>query len=135
MKWDMPDPAEFETREAYLIALRQTPGFENKLTTHPLLLRAIAKVAGPRQAEYGDKYDNFGDIGAFWTIYLRLKLKEGEKLTRQDVALMQDLTKTARMMKSPGHVDSRDDKVGYLICFDDVEQREQMMKKGLRGTS
>lgn len=116
-------PSEGQTPEEFLAELAKHPDFEGKFTTHPLLVEAAATVNGARQEEYGDKFDNFQDISEFWTTYLRLKLKPGAKLTRLDVALMQDLAKTARMMKTPAHPDSRKDKVGYVICYDDIIKR------------
>lgn len=121
-------PSEGQSPEEFLAELARHPDFEGKFTTHPLLLRAVGKVQGPRQAEYGDKFDNFQDIAEFWTTFLRLKLKPGAEITRLDVALMQDLTKTARLMKMPTHEDGRDDKVGYVICIDDIIQRLEAME-------
>lgn len=123
MNFVLPAPLEDETPEQYLERLANLPEFEGKFTTHPLLVAAANTVYGDRQAEYGDKFDNFQDIAEFWTTYLRLKLKAGASITRLDVALMQDLSKTARMMKTPAHPDSRKDKVGYTICFDDILKR------------
>lgn len=113
-------PSEGQTPEEFLEELAKHPDFVGKFTTHPLLLRAAGKVQGPRQQEYGEKVENFQDIADFWTTFLRLKLKPDAKITRLDVALMQDLTKTARLMKMPTHEDGRDDKVGYVICLDDI---------------
>lgn len=122
-------PSDDQTPEEFLEELAKHPDFEGKFTTHPLLVDAANTVNGPRQAEYGDKFDNFQDIGEFWTTYLRLKLRPGAKITRLDVAMMQDLTKTARIMKTPDHPDSRKDKVGYVICFDDIIKR--LIEEGL----
>ena len=125
MNFHIPDPAQFKTPEEFLAALAKVEEFKGKFNTAPLLNRAFGKVHGPREKEYGDKYINFGDISDFWSTFLRPKLKEGERITRTDVALMQDLTKTARLMKGVTHEDSRDDKVGYVLCLDELLSEEQ----------
>jgi hypothetical protein len=124
MTFHVPEPSQFKTPEEFLEALRHVPEFEGKFNTAPILNRAFGKVHGPREKEYGDKYLNFGDIAEFWTTFLRMKLREGAEITRTDVALMQDLTKTARLMKSTGHEDGRDDKVGYVLCLDEILAEE-----------
>lgn len=124
MTFSLPPLRGDDTPESYLRRLAEHPDFAGKFNTSPLLNRAFGKVHGPREKEYGNKYINFGDIAAFWQVYLRPKLREGAEITRTDVALMQDLTKTARLMKSPTHEDGKDDKVGYILCLDEIQAEE-----------
>lgn len=83
-----------------------------------LLNRAIDKVMNTQ--EYGTPENNFATIANFWTLYLSEKYDIGLHLTVADVALMMDLVKTARLIKTPDHLDSWVDKAGYSACGAEV---------------
>jgi len=87
-----------------------------------LLLSEAGDVIDARGAHYGSPEENWTRIANFWTVYLKDKLKDGEKITPIDHALMMDLVKTARLMETPQHWDSYLDKCGYMAasveCFD-----------------
>lgn len=69
-----------------------------------------------RNSEYGEPEDNFGDIAAYWTTYLRKKLKDDAQITTPDVAVMSALIKVSRLQNTPGHEDSWTDIAGYAAC-------------------
>ena len=71
-----------------------------------LLLSEAGDVIDARGAHYGSPEENWTRIANFWTVYLKDKLKDGEKITPIDHALMMDLVKTARLMETPHHWDS-----------------------------
>ena len=83
---------------------------------------ALGIVNGARREAYGSPELNFHRIARLWTahmINLGL-LVPGEFIHPEDVALMIDLMKTARLAESPGHRDSIVDKVGYALCYAEV---------------
>ena len=86
------------------------------------LLSEAGAVIDARGDHYGPVAENWGTIAELWTVYLRGKLKEGERLTAVDHGLMMDLVKTARLMRSGQHWDSVLDKAGYAAalveCFE-----------------
>ncbi len=77
---------------------------------------AMVIVHQDRNSEYGEPEDNFGDIGAYWTTFLRKKLKENEQITTPDVAIMSALIKVSRIQNTPTHEDSWVDIAGYAAC-------------------
>jgi len=84
-----------------------------------LLNHAIDKVTNTE--EYGTPEDNFQNIGDLWTTYLHCKFGfSAPEILPVDVALMMDLVKTARLIKTPSHLDSWKDKGGYAACGAEV---------------
>ncbi|MCK5602219.1 hypothetical protein KAR91_10130 [Candidatus Pacearchaeota archaeon] len=77
---------------------------------------ALVIVHADRSSNYGEPEDNFGDIAAYWTTYLRKKLKRDIFLTTADVAIMSALIKVSRLQNTPGHEDSWIDLAGYAAC-------------------
>ncbi len=73
-------------------------------------------VHADRASDYGAPEDNFGDIGAFWTTYLRKKLKPDSQISTADVAIMSAMIKVSRIMNTPDHEDSWVDIAGYAAC-------------------
>lgn len=84
-----------------------------------LLELAIERTVKP-EGEYGTPENNFEIIAAFWEVYLRAKYQVDIRLHPVDVALMMDLLKTARLIKTPTHLDSWVDKGGYSACGAEV---------------
>lgn len=70
-------------------------------------------IAGQRNKDYGTPEENFGNIAAFWNVYLEARGLATGELTSQDAAHMMELLKLARLCRSPDHHDSHLDKVGY----------------------
>lgn len=69
-----------------------------------------------RASQYGEPEDNFADIAAYWTTYLRKKLKADVQITTPDVAIMSALIKVSRIQKTPTQEDSWVDIAGYAAC-------------------
>ena len=65
-------------------------------------------VNGRRAADYGDARTNFRDIAKLWSPIL------GTEFEPWQVALCMSQLKVARLFKTPTHVDSWMDGIGYL---------------------
>jgi hypothetical protein len=76
-------------------------------------IRAAALVYGPRQAVYGHPYINFRRIAKGWAVLLGKK-----KVTVEQVALCNIWQKLARLVQTPGHPDSLDDIIGYILALE-----------------
>ena len=87
-----------------------------------LLIEADALINGQRQADYGDKLQNFSQIAMFWQATLAAKLAPGQAITPEDVALCMMGVKMARLAKSPDHRDSILDVAGYAGCYDKLQE-------------
>jgi len=75
---------------------------------------ALAAVNGERSQSYDEPEDNFGRTAQLWSAYLTVDI------TAVDVAVLMVLLKIARLMHTPGHVDSWVDIAGYAACGADV---------------
>ena len=102
-----------------------------KITREFVLDSAKKIVCGQREKDYGSPEDSFHSISLFWSIYLREKYSLMVSLDSTDVALMMDLMKTARLIKTPKHMDSWVDKAGYSACGAECEFKEQNWEKGV----
>tara|TARA_R110000868_G_scaffold30056_1_gene111660 strand:+ start:870 stop:1130 length:261 start_codon:yes stop_codon:yes gene_type:complete len=60
-----------------------------------------------REVTYGSPSQNHQRIASFWSTFLE------HEISPQDVALMMALVKVARLMQSPGHLDSVHDLCAY----------------------
>lgn len=76
---------------------------------------ALDVVTGQRSKDYGDMAKSFGIIAKLWQPIL------GVDVTARQVALCMDQLKTARLLNSPGHRDSVVDKIGYMICYSQLD--------------
>lgn len=101
-------------------------------STPKILHEADAIINGQRQADYGDKRQNFTQIAMLWQGTLAMKLAPGETITPEDVALCMMQVKIARLAKSPNHRDSVLDIAGYAGCYDMI-QYERSVGKELPG--
>ena len=81
-----------------------------------VLEAALAAVNGERNESYDEPEDNFGRTAQLWSAYLTVNI------TPVDVAVLMVLIKVARLMHTPGHVDSWVDIAGYAACGADVSQ-------------
>ena len=71
-----------------------------------------------RNSSYGEPEDNFRNIAALWNAYILNKYKEPSQFyfSATDVAIMNILTKIARLATNPSHKDSWIDIAGYAAC-------------------
>ena len=90
----------------------------NSKQAKPMLHQAQDLIHGQRQADYGDKLQNFSQIAMLWQGTLAHKLAPGQAITPEDVALCMMQVKIARLAKSPDHKDSILDIAGYSGCYD-----------------
>jgi|TARA_R110000787_G_scaffold103152_2_gene209517 hypothetical protein len=82
-----------------------------------LLDQADKLICGGREADYGDPRKNFSDIAAGWSLIIDKKIKP------EEVALMMAWLKIARLFKTPDHVDSWVDLVGYAALGGELAQK------------
>ena len=85
---------------------------------------AESLVLGDRQSAYGHPLDNFSANAHMWTGTLYYKLRDGEIITPEDVALMMLQVKVAREI----NVEKRDNIVdahGYLMTYDMVKRERK----------
>ena len=87
-----------------------------------VLKDADAIVNGQRQADYGDKLQNFSQIAMIWQGILATKLMPHQRISPEDIALCMMGVKMARLAKSPDHYDSIMDIAGYVACYDTLQQ-------------
>lgn len=78
-----------------------------------ILDEASRIVCGGR--EYGTPEDNFAEIAALWSVYLRTKLKP------KDVAVLMMLMKIARIKTGNAKSDNWIDIAGYAACGGEIE--------------
>lgn len=83
-----------------------------------LSLEAIETVCGPREDTYGPPEANLGRIAAMWTELLKTEI------TPQDVAACMVAVKLSRLVATPGHHDSIVDAIGYLMCYEEMGERD-----------
>jgi hypothetical protein len=85
------------------------------------ILDEADRVAGEnRSRDYGHPLINHERIAAIWNAQLGPKLTG--TITAKDVALMMVGLKLARLVASPNHRDSLVDIVGYVKCWDMMDQ-------------
>ena len=75
----------------------------------------IDGILAERQNDYGDAREAFTAIGRVWGALLKI-----EDIQAHEVALMLDALKSVRLMHSPDHRDSIDDKFGYLTHYREI---------------
>lgn len=90
---------------------------------------AARMVLGPRGAYYGTPLKNLGATGLIWTGLLAAKLRDGQEITAEDVALCMvglKLSREANRHKRDNITDSH----GYLMTVDMIrEERDAKDKK------
>ena len=80
-----------------------------------ILQEADGLINGPRNASYGPPNQDFKRTADMWTGLLQFKMKDGECIRPQDVALMMILLKASRAQHSNKR-DSYVDIAGYAGC-------------------
>ena len=80
------------------------------------LTQADDIVHHDRNSDYGAPENNFSDIGAYWSTFLRKKLKKDAQITPSDVAAMSALIKMSRIQNNPKNEDNWVDIAGYAAC-------------------
>lgn len=83
-----------------------------------VLLEASSLIAGDRNSDYGEPYDDFATTAEFWTTYLqRIVARRGSlELKAHDVAALMMLLKTARITWTHNKKDHWLDAAGYAAC-------------------
>jgi len=92
------------------------------------LQRAEALIKGDRQKDYGDKLANFAHIAMFFQAVLAPKLSPGQRISPEEVGMMMQGVKMARMIKSPDHADSVLDNAGYAGCIGELQAERLALK-------
>lgn len=96
--------------------------------------RAENLITGQRQADYGDKLQNFSQTAMIWTGLLAHKLLPGQQISPDDVAICMMGLKMSRLAKTPHHEDSILDIAGYAGCLHKL-QEERVQEKELLGAT
>lgn len=78
-----------------------------------VLAKAAELVNGDRRQAYGHPLVNHQRIARLWTARLFEKLLPGVEIAPEDVTALMRLAKEARLLESPGHIDSLIDIAGY----------------------
>lgn len=76
-----------------------------------ILAPATELIAGERAADYGDATENFTRIGVLWGVILNPDTNA--PIPPETVGLLLGALKMARLVTSPGHLDSWRDLAGY----------------------
>lgn len=82
--------------------------------------KAAELVGGDRQAQHGDKTENFEKIVALWNAYLAIRREPAAPLTAADHAHMMVLLKVARTQLGALNADDWTDMCGYAACAGEV---------------
>jgi len=85
-------------------------------------------VHGARQAVYGHPYVDFSRTAKMLTGLLSKKLKDGEVIEPEEVALIQVCVKLSRLVATPTHHDSMVDVAGYIATYEMVVERKDELK-------
>ena len=80
------------------------------LPRETILNLAAKAVNGPRQDDYGSPRENFERVARMFNCY---KGAAFDKLTAEDVAVLNIIQKLSRLSETPGHKDSWVDVAGY----------------------
>jgi len=78
-------------------------------------------INGPRANEYGEAELNFTHIAQGWQIILNSQCH----ISAAQVALCLDWLKTCRLVKTPEHLDSYADKLGYTALAAEIATKGQ----------
>lgn len=97
---------------------------------HGIAGKAHGFVYGERAKTYGHPRKDFTIIAKVWTGLLQDLLKDGAELDPYRVAVMMTGLKLARLVKSPGHHDSRVDTIGYMLTMERLDEptEEELLK-------
>lgn len=116
--------------EDYLVQVKATKAFQEAAAVQDTFLqRADKLIKGDRQKDYGNKLANFAHIAMFFQAVLAPKLQEGVHISPEEVGMMMQGVKMARMIKSPDHSDSVLDNAGYAGCIGELQAERLALKK------
>ena len=95
------------------------------MTAREIAQRAAELVSGDREAQHGDKMENFSNIAALWNAWIDVQQDMHGKvfLNVEDVAAMMVLLKLARTVIGKQNLDDYVDACGYAACMGEVAQR------------
>ena len=85
------------------------------------LISEVGKLISERVKNYGEPLANMTDIAELFNVYLKGK----DKIEAVDVPILMVLVKVARLMKTPYHVDSHSDIIGYGGISKGIAIKEQ----------
>lgn len=99
------------------------------MSREAILEAAMECVCHDRNSQYGDPEDNFNTIAKLWSIYLTATgLGDGQDdwrlITPEDVAIMMNLLKVARIATGTQKADSWIDAIGYLACGGEIASKK-----------
>ena len=84
---------------------------------HAVLDRAHEAVSD-REKSYGSPKDNFGRLAAIANVILADKLNQ--PLNAMDIGMLKAAMKLARLIETPGHIDSAVDLAGYAALLSEL---------------
>ena len=85
------------------------------------LISEVGKLISERGKNYGEPLANMRDISELFYVYLQGK----DKIEAVDVPVLMILVKVARLMKTPYHIDSHSDIIGYGGISKGIAIKEQ----------
>ena len=89
------------------------------------LISEVGKLISERGKNYGEPLANMQDTADLFNVYLRGK----DKVEAVDVPILMILVKVARLMKTPYHIDSHSDIIGYGGISKGIAIRERRSGK------
>ena len=100
------------------------------MSREAILEAAMECVCSDRNKQYGDPEDNFSTIAKLWSVYLAATgLGDGQEdwrlITPEDVAVMMNLLKVARIATGTQKDDSWIDAIGYMACGGEIASRKR----------
>lgn len=107
-------------------ATTKTDPFPGQYRRQEVLDKVRDCVCKDRQNTYGDAEDNFADIAAYMTLWLRQRglLAPDKKLESFDVAQLSSFIKIARKAVNPRYLDNWVDDAGYNVCGAGIVQAQ-----------
>ena len=91
------------------------------MKSRDLLKETIKVITGPREKDYGDKYNNHVNISELWSSYL------DHEISPHDVAICMALVKIARL-KHRRTKDCYIDIAGYAAIAAEIESKESPLE-------
>lgn len=118
-----PTPEELENMLSDADDLRS---FADPLTYNApsIAFSAASLVAGQRQAQHGDKADNFSRIAALWQGWLDIRRDPSAPLDAHDIGIMMTLMKLARTQTGSHNIDDYIDACGYAACAGEIAEQD-----------
>jgi len=105
--------------------LDKTKGVREMNVDYGSLISEVGKLISERGKNYGEPLANMRDIAELFNVYLRGK----DKVEAVDIPILMILVKVARLMKTPYHIDSHSDIIGYGGISKGIAMRERKSGK------